>query len=164
MQTVISASRRGVVSNLRLAAKNARVKIDTQHIACVFSEEAFIAHAPVANADAATAEQVKAGIDLLFLYMSVPKGRSARRKKYKIANGYYILRVAINERARRGTATFLSPSRREVFTLPVQISKARLHDIPARRSVRLSGHINWCSAGADALLKKVVVAISVKWC
>ncbi len=164
MRNVISQSRSGLKKAIRQAAKDAKVSIDVQHLACAFSEEAALVNVPIAGADEATSRELKSGLELLFVYFSLPKGTSEKTSKARLSDGYYIVKVSVDEKTRKGSATLLTTSRRELAQLPLNVSPAREHGNPKKRSVRVSGHINWCGFGVDALWKAIVIEVNVRWC
>ena len=160
MRALTLQSRTALRRTLRQEAKKFGLAIDLEHFACAFSEEAFVACVPVSGTDELTDVGLKNGAEFLFVYFSVPS-RAASRVDH-IRSGFYVVKIFLNAKTRNGAATFLNAARREVASFPLQVASA--HDRPMKMSTRVSGHIDWCSASVDALIRRIVFRVHVKWC
>jgi hypothetical protein len=167
MNRSFQTTRANVVSTLRAAAKQAKLSVDTSHLAVAFSNEAFVANVPIRRKTALTGADLKNGVDLLFIYASLPRGVTEISSKKRIPSGFYTVRFIVKTKSGRGRAILLDHAQRETASLPARKDRSK-YGTPRRMSFPVSGHINWCGFGVDVRVVlfgiPVVLAASAQWC
>ncbi|MFP4895941.1 hypothetical protein [Paraburkholderia sp. EG304] len=163
MATIVYQSRPAITSALQAAAKKAGLRIDARHAVCAFSHEASVVSAAIISSETSDADP-KHGVDLLFIHASLPKGSIEKISQRRINSGFYVIRVFIDEKKRKGKALLLSTSGREVAALTASFSKTD-HTHPGTFAFPVSGHINWCGFGVDYLYSGWLrIEVNVSWC
>ena len=165
MRTTFSQTRTTLKKTAVVAAKKAKLSIDTTRMSSAFSEEAVILNYPIKGIELVSDAELEEGVDMFFVYLGFPGDVRERFPKFKLTSGYYLIRVSLEQKNQKGNATLLTTSRKEVATLSMDVERAPAHDRAAfPAGVKLSGHINWCGAAVDILVRKILITISVKWC
>lgn len=161
MKSVHKAALRSVISAMKSAAEHWGVAIDTRagNIGAAFAEQAFIANAQIRGTEALTAIQLTEGLPLLFVYLAIPKG--ARVAKKRIPDGFYVVNVRADIRAKRARASLIDEAGASIVSLPVAVQiGGHLHSV--------SGSFSRCHVTADVgfriAKRPIVLTVSVKWC
>jgi hypothetical protein len=153
-----------IESALLRAAEKMKVSIDKKSIVHASTGDALVVNSAIQGLQEIGADQLKEGANLLFIYISPPKDTVERTTKKRVPAGFYIVKGYIDEKSLSGRAELLDATGSCVMELPMTITSHEPKGDAAARALGVSGHIDVCSAGVDAVIRGVRIDVTVSWC
>jgi hypothetical protein len=161
MRKVHGSAMTGMKSALSKAAATFGMKIDTRtgNIGAAFAAHAIITNAQIRGTESLSKEALSSGVDLLFMYVSIPRG--AKVGGQRLPSGYYKVRIRANVKTLRGTSEFHNSRGRVVAKMPITVERGKeLHSV--------SGSFSRCHVMGDVGVvvsgKPIVISVTIKWC
>lgn len=161
MRTLHASMLRSVATTIRSAATTYGVSVDTSpgNIGAAFAAQAIMVNAQIRGTHNLTSASLVEGADLLFVFVSIPRGVMVLRQK--VPTGFYVVRVRVDLASRKGRAEFRDKTQRVIFALPLVVESGDHHH-------SVSGSFSRCHVSADVGFrvrrKPIVLTVTLKWC
>jgi xanthine dehydrogenase iron-sulfur cluster and FAD-binding subunit A len=163
MATIVYRSRAAIEVALQVAARNAGVTVDASGAVAAFSREASVVNAAIVGQDESP-DALRRGVNLLFVHLALPSGEIEQHSKVAIPDGFYIVKLYVDESMKTGRATLHSQNGTEVAALETIVEDAKHVHPVSRGAISVSGHVNRCGVFFDADWYKYSITVNVIWC
>jgi hypothetical protein len=166
MPSIVNQSRAAVEAEMQKAAQQAGMSIDAPNAVAAHSVHAEAVNSAIVVQDDSPAALSK-GINLLLVHLILPKGATEQHSKVAIPDGFYVVKLTVDEAKLTGHAELLSLAGTPVATLSTLVELAPQPKTPhpvQHAALPVSAGISFCGLTVDARIRGIVITVSVRWC